>query len=751
MEKLIFKKARVKNFLSYGNEWQTIHFQQGMTLVQGFNVDTGKSNGSGKSSITEIIPFALYGKIIKDVPQTDIPNWNNRSGCVVELYFSSGNSEFKFVRGLRPNKFKVYKDNSEIVRAADIRAFQYQMETEVIGIDFKTFKNLVYFSPNNTISILNAKKEQKRQFLESLFDLSEYSDMLKKTNEKIKSLTDKNKEIEITISHTNQTIDMLEKDINDNHGIDTSMEEVRINKLKQELAMFDAVEFDTTEIDCIDDLKKHLESLKDDKSSMQSRISELKTSIKHLEDDINNTDIEEQKKKRDVIDAKIAETQALIDSMESVDDLGDTLIELKEVIENYAYEKDELDKEIADIEKQIEVLKYAISIHKDNIETIEGRKNNMDGKSVCDFCGSEVSPDKLEHHFNSEINEERKDAQQKSKQIDDLTEKLYLVQLNRKEMTELIKKIGEDWKDAKKKIGEREELEKSLERLKESLNLLQDIDKIKIAIAEKTVNLSTKKEELEEVQFKFDMNNDDIELKSDKIKRLEERKDKYDKHLQKIKDLESSLKSAEEGLEKLRELEREQTISLDKKKKEIESKKADLVQFDKDITKNNMLLDHLGYIRVSLKDENVKQFAISALLPYLNKRANHYLSKSGFPYIVSINGWLDASIRGMGTDDVNYKSLSGGESKAMDMAVQLACNDIAELQAKTILGISLYDEILDTSLDADGIGKVMDIVKVKQQETNNSVLIITHKDEVKSFDFDNYIMVEKKDGFSVIQ
>lgn len=84
------------------------------------------------------------------------------------------------------------------------------------------------------------------------------------------------------------------------------------------------------------------------------------------------------------------------------------------------------------------------------------------------------------------------------------------------------------------------------------------------------------------------------------------------------------------------------------------------------------------------------------------------------------------------------------------MAIQLACNDIAELHAKTTLGIAVYDEIMDTSLDADGVQKLMDVVRVKQRDTNNCVLVISHRDEVKELDFDNYVMIEKENGFSVI-
>jgi len=281
--------------------------------------------------------------------------------------------------------------------------------------------------------------------------------------------------------------------------------------------------------------------------------------------------------------------------------------------------------------------------------------------------------------------------------------------------------------------------------------MLPDINALKDGLAEKKVTVESLNKELSDLEWKFNLNKEDIEAKDSEIKKIDDLKKRYEEYKNTIDNLKKDIDNSRSSLNNLIVIKKNQDEQIESKKKDIDKHSKSVVVYESDIIKFNKMLDHLNYMRVSLKDENVKQFAISALLPYLNHRANHYLSESGFPYMVYIDGWLDVVIKGMGIEDVGYGSLSGGESKAMDMAVQLACNDIAELQAKTSLSIAIYDEILDTSLDADGVQKLMDIVRVKQKETDSCVLCITHRDEIKELEFDNNIMTHKQNGFSTIQ
>ena len=52
----------IQNFLSIKKARIDLKKFDGLTIIKGKNLDTGGSNGSGKSSIVEAIYFALTGK-----------------------------------------------------------------------------------------------------------------------------------------------------------------------------------------------------------------------------------------------------------------------------------------------------------------------------------------------------------------------------------------------------------------------------------------------------------------------------------------------------------------------------------------------------------------------------------------------------------------------------------------------------------------------------------------------------------------
>jgi hypothetical protein len=63
----------------------------------------------------------------------------------------------------------------------------------------------------------------------------------------------------------------------------------------------------------------------------------------------------------------------------------------------------------------------------------------------------------------------------------------------------------------------------------------------------------------------------------------------------------------------------------------------------------------------------------------------------------------------------------------------------------------VFDELLDSSVDEHGIGRLMDIVQTKQQEDPMSkIFIISHRTELGDFDADYTYHVERTGGYSKV-
>jgi DNA repair exonuclease SbcCD ATPase subunit len=161
--------------------------------------------------------------------------------------------------------------------------------------------------------------------------------------------------------------------------------------------------------------------------------------------------------------------------------------------------------------------------------------------------------------------------------------------------------------------------------------------------------------------------------------------------------------------------------------------------------------DYIKAIKGLLKDENIKQHMISRIMPYLNKQANYYLSEVDYSFYVDIDKWMDIKIKGPGISNATYGSLSGGERRGIDLAIQLGFLDIARTQAGIFPDLLTFDELLDSSIDVQGIGEVLKIVRVKQREANGKFFIISHRSEIDIELIDNNYNVIKENGYSRVE
>jgi DNA repair exonuclease SbcCD ATPase subunit len=131
-------------------------------------------NGYGKSSIPLIMEEALYNKNSKGVKKSDIPNRLLDSSYTIQLVFTVDNDSY-LVSTERSSgiKIRLFKNGEDISSHTATNTFK-QIE-ELIGIDFKTFQQLVYQSTNSSLQFLTATDTNRKKFLIDLFDLSEYT------------------------------------------------------------------------------------------------------------------------------------------------------------------------------------------------------------------------------------------------------------------------------------------------------------------------------------------------------------------------------------------------------------------------------------------------------------------------------------------------------------------------------------------------------------------------------------------------
>lgn len=182
MKSLSFNTLTLTNFLSVGSTPLEFKFQEGLNLITGYNRDDpDEKNGIGKSSICDGLFFALFNETIKDLKMGEIVNDKTKKNCTVRLEFSVSEgiikTDYVIERGLKPSSC-VFMVNGEIDKTLSSIPKTNKVITDTIGVSKELFKQSIVMSIGKSVSFFNQGKADKRKFIEGIFNLEIFSEML---------------------------------------------------------------------------------------------------------------------------------------------------------------------------------------------------------------------------------------------------------------------------------------------------------------------------------------------------------------------------------------------------------------------------------------------------------------------------------------------------------------------------------------------------------------------------------------------
>lgn len=168
---IIFRKLRWKNFLSTGNIFTEIDLCKSTnTLIVG-------ENGAGKSTILDAITYVLFGKPFRKVNKPQLVNTITRKDMMVEIEFTIGKTEYRIVRGQKPNVFEVYQNGNLINQSAEMRDYQEVLEKQVLKLNYKSFCQVVMLGSASFVPFMQLPAAQRREVIEDLLDLQIFTTM----------------------------------------------------------------------------------------------------------------------------------------------------------------------------------------------------------------------------------------------------------------------------------------------------------------------------------------------------------------------------------------------------------------------------------------------------------------------------------------------------------------------------------------------------------------------------------------------
>lgn len=684
---MILKQLTVQNFLSIRNITLDLE-NRGLVLLKGKNMDNESlnNNGAGKSSIIESLVYCLYGRTLRGLKGDSIVHKIPGKNMKIWLDLIDDNGD-KY-RIARYRKHSVNKNKSFLYRNGKDITPKSEADFNSYIADLLQADYLTFTSSllysAESFKFTSATDAEMKNTFDIMLGLDVYQKCLEIAKNRLKV-------VESELASTQWKIDDREAKIADLSEQITDAESEK-------------VEYDKS-------IKAKEQELKSQVDELSTQLEEKQGELIELQKQLEQFQAEKEKAEKQ-LDAKRKKLKEVDELKVALQDTKDDIQEQERVIRKH-------ERIISETQDSIESYAKSIARCKKKIESLEHQKEQLDEDigMPCPTCGQPMTEESIEpakKEYDEQIQvqqEEIEKYQSKTERANaDILSAQQKIQECKAEIQDLQNTVAEFQTlitRSKRLIDEKAECERVVQRSQEQFY------KAESAVKVQKNNIKQSQQMLERVQ------RDILELSKD---------NPYEAIIAKYRTEQDAYKNEIEGFrESIKD-------KLDEK-------------------------DCLVFWQQAYSNQGIKSYILDDITPFLNRRVNKYLAKLTSGHIeVKFNTQtvlksgetrekfsIEISNQDGGQE---YSANSGGERKRIDLAINLALQDLVASRSSKRINIAIWDEVFD-ALDETGIEKVIELLQELSEE-KSTILVVSHNQHLQSY-FTNVITVVKKNGFSTLE
>lgn len=401
---IIFEKIRFRNFLSFGNSFTEIDLNtHHNTCILG-------KNSSGKSVILDALTFVLFNKPFRKINKPQLINSINEKDCVVEVEFTIGTTKWKVVRGQKPNIFEIHRNQELLDQSASAIDQQKWLEQNILKMNYKSFTQIVILGSSNYTPFMQLSPASRREVIEELLDIKIFSSMNMIIKEKIRSVKEEIRTLEIQKTSLFEKIQLQKNFIDEIEKEGKSDVQKRISKIQ---------ELESIETSCEDEnnsILSEIEKLNTDLENYSGTKDKLKK-LSNLKGKLSQKVSNIVKDHKFFTDHNICPTCTQeIDNdfrVSKVKELEESSVELKNAygdLEKTIKEEENRERKFLSLSQNIVNLNHKIS--QNNLKVSQSKKQVEDLKSEIKSIKNKIENKNSEHSKLEKFFNEHKEIEQ---------------------------------------------------------------------------------------------------------------------------------------------------------------------------------------------------------------------------------------------------------------------------------------------------------------------------------------------------